>query len=330
MGRTKYTNPMDSTPGLGASGVGRGNTTRNGSNRTHLGGLKQLPDTTVGDNGSVTRGNYSSNYPSANQRGAESVRQGMYNVPAQQMTQEQPMYQHGSVDCVYAIKTIQETDLTNYGFFRKMSEGVPLFCNMKYNLSLVETGSGVHYGSGQQLNAVIYGKILNAVLNPQDLVRVRGRYKHGVFVVNQIFSENFGQYLNIKRTWSNPDKVAIQDKQKKSPIPFILVGLIVLLAIIYFAVQYLFQMIGGGTSSGVFSNLGSSLSTVLIVGILLVGLYMNRFRIFQSKAFMVIFLLTIAVLVAKFVPGGEGLVTEIGTIVITLGALIWMVKGLFR
>lgn len=323
MARTKYTNPMDSRPGLGASGTGRSNSANNGNGGAHIGGLKPAPvDPSFRSNG-VSVGN---NYPTTNQSDTEFLGQDIYPMPVSQV--QQPVYQHGSVECIYAIRSIMETDLTNYSLFRKLSEGIPMFCNVKYNLSLVETGSGVHHGSGQQLNAVIYGKILNAVLNPQDLVRVKGRYKKGVFVVNQIYSENFGQYLNIKKTWNNPDKVAIGGKKPTSPVPFVLVGLIVLLALLYFSAQYLLQVMG--KSVGGFSNMGSTLSTALIIGVLLVGLYMNRGRIFQSKAFMIIFLMVIAVLVVKFIPGGEGLVTEIATLVITVGGLYLILKGLFR
>ena len=170
--------------------------------------------------------------------------------------------------------------------------------------------------------AVIYGKIIDAPLIPQDLVRVKGHYRGGVYVVKQLYSENYGQYIRISRTWQNPDR----KKAPSGPLPFILAGLVFLIALVFFALKFL----PVSMTSGTLDSLKTAVFVALIAVVVFAGLYLNRFQIFTSKLFLIVFFLIIAVLVAKYIPGGEELVTEIATIVITIIGLVMIVKSIFR
>ena len=326
MARTKFTNPMDNKQGLGNPSMGSGSIPQGGG-RSRIGGLK--PDTGY----SGIKNNENAGYqnmvdgPINGSFNTEITNSGLYDVPVRQIPLSQQAYNHGSTECVYSIRSIVETDLTNYSFFSKVSEGIPpFFCNVKYNLSLVEKDTGTHEGRGQQLNAVIYGKLIDAPLMPQDLVRVKGHYRGGVYVVKKLYSENYGQYVRISRTWKNQDRKSLNDQGQKGPLPFFLVGLVFLIALIFIALTFLPVSV----NSGSIAALKTAVFAALIIVVVLVGLYLNRFQIFLSKPFLIVFLLTIAVLVAKYIPGGEGLVTEIATIVITIIGLIMIVKSIFR
>ena len=322
MARTKFTNPLDNKQGSEIPGMGGGSIPQGGG-KSRIGGLKPAP----GSSGMRYNENSGhNNHVDVHVKDAFHTGladSGVYNTPARQMQQSQPTYNHGSTECVYSIRSIVEIDLTNYGFFSKLSEGIPpFFCNVKYNLSLVEKGTGAHDGRGQQLNAVIYGKIIDAPLIPQDLVRVKGHYRGGVYVVKQLYSENYGQYIRISRTWQNPDR----KKAPSGPLPFILAGLVFLIALVFFALKFL----PVSMTSGTLDSLKTAVFVALIAVVVFAGLYLNRFQIFTSKLFLIVFFLIIAVLVAKYIPGGEELVTEIATIVITIIGLVMIVKSIFR
>lgn len=327
MARTRFTNPLDNTPQTGAPRVGNENGMQK-RGRAQVGGLKPVSGLpSAGNQGNLGR-NQKQNSSMLNPSATNLTEEGMYNVPTRTMQIDQREYHHGSAECVYSIRSIMETDLTNYGFFAKISEGIPLFCNVKYNMSLVEKGTGAREGRGQQLNAVIYGKIVNAALMPQDLIRVKGHYRGGVYVVTQLYSENFCQNVKINRNWKNPDKDPMKKKGPSGPVPLFLVGLVFFLALIYFALSFLTTSAGIGSVN--FRSIKTVFFAALLIVIVFVGLYLNRFQIFQSKPFLIVFFLTIAVLVAKYIPGGEGLVTEIGTLIITIIGLVMIVKSIFR
>lgn len=228
------------------------------------------------------------------------------SMPEQRQS-EGPIYRKQNVQSnsrdVYVVRSISETDLSEYSWFRKLSEGIPLNCNNRYTLTLVNEEGAAHGTRGQNLNAVVFGKIEEANLQVQDRVQVKGKRRHGGrFEISKLYDYDAQEYIRINKNWR-----PVNSKQRSGGVGAGLwLVLIAALILIYFAVQYAMGIYG--TSPEALKQMVIAAAVIILIVAYLV---VTRFRILNSPLMQKIMIGIILMVILLYVPGGEHILSGV-------------------
>ena len=217
---------------------------------------------------------------------------------------------------VYVVRSITETDLSEYSWFRKFSEGIPLNCNNRYTLTLVNEAGAAHGTRGQNLNAVVFGKIEEANLQVQDRVQVKGKRRHGGrFEISKLYDYDAQEYIRINKGWK-----PVNGKKGGGGIVALAGIIIFILAVCMAAVSALYSY--GSPSEELKRAMIIAVAAVLLIGYLVV----TRFRILNVPWMQKLVIGIILAVILFYVPGGEQILA--GVLIIWV---LWkMLTGLFK
>ncbi len=192
---------------------------------------------------------------------------------------------------IYIVNSINEISLLNYSFFQRLFNGYSLSTDYQYNISLSRQGSVGHGGGG--VNAVIYGRLEFNSIRPGSRVKVQGKYKNGLLIINNIVDADSGATMRINHFWRDP-----LGKQKNGRNGSSFMVLIIILALL--AGLFLFK---NGISQGILDTLFIGL---IVVGIL-AFIYVFKINIFNNPLVQKIIFLILLVAAALYLPGGESI-----------------------
>lgn len=213
---------------------------------------------------------------------------------------------------IYIVNSINEISLLNYSIFQRLFNGYSLNTDYQYNISLSRQGSVGHGGGG--VNAVIYGRLEFNSIRPGSRVRVQGKYKKGLLIINNIVDADSGVTMRINHFWRDP--LGRQRNSGRNGRSSSFIALIIILALL--AGVFLFK---NGISQGVLDNLFIGL---IVVGIL-AFIYVFKINIFNNPSVQKIIFLILLVAAALYFPGGESILA----CVIIIYGIYLMIKNIF-
>ena len=218
---------------------------------------------------------------------------------------------------IWVIRSIEEKDLTNYGFFQKLMEGIPIFCNYMYVMTLVRADNSAHSMMGSARNAVIYGKMTHTVLQVQDRIMVSGKEKRTGYIVDRVTSVDSNMEIPISKFWQDPDKINQPGNKKGNGglIPILVGATVILMLLIHF--------LSGAVGS---ADLSKIFTIILVVAAVLLYLKVTNFAALRSPLFTKFMIGLILCFVVLYVPGGE----QVGVLLLTCLGLWILLKSFLR
>lgn len=218
---------------------------------------------------------------------------------------------------VYTIRAVSEVPFQGMSVIEKLLNGKPLFANNQYNLQLQRSGSVGHGGGA--VNGVIYGKIENQAISNGMKVRIRGRNKRGLVVIQRMFDVDSGnQEIYINHLWRDP----LYSRRGVNPglgLSIALIGFIIIAVLALLLAAY--QTLGGGLDP----SFVSKVKIVAAIAAVLVFIKVFNINIFNNSFVQKVLLLVGLVAVAIYVPGGDTVLTA----AITLYAIYFILKSVF-
>ena len=218
---------------------------------------------------------------------------------------------------IWVIRSIEERDLTNYGFLQKLMQGIPIFCNYMYVMTLVRADNSAHSMAGSARNAVIYGKMTHTVLQVQDRIMVSGKEKRTGYIVDRVTSVDSNMEIPISRFWQDPDKMNQPGYKKGNG------GLIPLLVICTVILMILIRFLSGAVGS---ADLSKIFTIILVIAAVLLYLKVTNFAALRSPLFTKFMIGLILCFVVLYVPGGE----QVGTLLLICLGLWILLKSFLK
>lgn len=214
---------------------------------------------------------------------------------------------------VYVIRSITETDMTDWPFTRKLFDGIPLSCNYRYTMTLVNMEGAAHGKKGQNLNATIWGKIEDANVEVQDHVQVQGKRRGKRFVISKLYDYDAQEYIRINKFWRSATAGKNGGRAGAGGMFLLLALLLMLVAGVWFVTSFM---------SNPPKDFMSWVKIIIAVALVVAYLVLTKFSILNSPLMQKIIIGGILVFIVLYVLRGSSLF---------VGALtIWVLYRLLK
>lgn len=259
----------------------------------------------------------SSQRPSERAARQNTYRDDVYEVPVRKERSLSMQETKTTQERVYVIRSISENDLTNYSFFRKLSDGIPVFCNYRYTMTLVNMDGAAHGRQGENLNAVIWGKIEDANIEIQDRVQVKGKRRGGRFVVSHLYDYDAQEHIRINRHWRTADPNRGNSSSGRGL--FWIIGIIALLLLIIL-------LFGDKIWASIPPAVITKFKIIMGVIVILAYLFITKFQILRTKLGQTIFGVLALAFLWKVVPGGDSIIV----VALILFGMFMLLKSILK
>ena len=220
---------------------------------------------------------------------------------------------------VYTIRAVNEVPYRGMSAIEKIFSGKPLFANNQYNLQLQRSGSVGHGGGA--VNGVIYGKIENQAICNGMKVRIKGRHKRGLMVIERMYDVDSGDLeIYINHYWRDP-YATYQGRGN----PGLAIGILLIVFLIAAAFALLlsaFQAFGGGLDPAFVAKV----KIIAAIAAILVFIKVFNINIFNNPVVQILLFLVIAVAAAIYIPGGDYVISVAASIYV----LYLIFKSIFK